>query len=113
MTDERFHGASSFVSRMCSQHHADWQPSDARGDALSFCVPLAQSHACQRGIREHAEWNQPTARAALASSQIVPDDLKVIDGYVRELRASGAFPDGPDAGGACFQPVVDSNIAAL
>ena len=62
-------------------------------------------------VREHAVRNQPIARAALPSGQIVPDDPKVVDGYVRELRAAGAFPDGPDIGRSRLQPLVDANVA--
>ena len=33
-------------------------------------------------------------------------------GYVRELRAAGAFADRPDPGRARLQPVIDANVAA-
>jgi len=38
----------------------------------------------ERRVREQAVWNQPIARGALSSGQIVPDDSKVVDGRVRE-----------------------------
>ena len=46
------------------------------------------------------------------SGQIVPDDPKIIDGYVGELRATGAFPHGPDSGRTGLQSLVDANVAA-
>ena len=33
-------------------------------------------------------------------------------GYVRELRAAGAFADRPDVGRARLQPLVDADVAA-
>ena len=54
---------------------------------------------------------EPIARAALPSSQIVPDDSKVVDGYVRELGATGGFPQGPDTGCSRLQPLIDANVA--
>src|SRR6266446_3948173 len=56
---------------------------------------------------------RPPQDGRVLSRQIFPNDLKVIDRDVRELRAPGSFPDSPDAGGARLQPVVDPDIAAL
>ena len=72
---------------------------------------FAQTHAGKGRVREHAVWNQPIARAALPSGQIVPNDPKVVDGYVRELWATGAFPDGPDLGRTGLQPLIHANVA--
>ena len=44
-------------------------------------------------------------------AKIVPDDPKVVDGYVRELWAAGTFADGPDLGRARLQPLIDANVA--
>jgi len=74
------------------QHSARRQPRDARGDPLALRFAFAQPHAGKWRVGEHAVRNQPIARAALPSRQIVPDNLKVVDGYVRELWAAGAFP---------------------
>jgi len=43
---------------------------------------------------------------------IIPDDPKIVVGDVRELRAAGAFPHGPDVGGARLQPPIDADVAA-
>ena len=45
-------------------------------------------------------------------AQIVPNDPKVVEGYVGELRAAGAFPDRPDFGRGRFQALIDSDVAA-
>src|SRR5262249_41997700 len=63
-------------------------------------------------VCEHAVRNQPIARAAIAAGEIVPDDAKVILGYVRELWAAGAFAASPDIGRRCLQPLIDANVAA-
>src|SRR6185437_2433195 len=57
---------------------------------------FAQPHVGEWRVREHAIWDQPVARAAIPSGQIILDDPEVVDRYVRELRAAGAFTDGPD-----------------
>ena len=87
-TDKNLHETLCFVRRLCSQHRAHRQLRHPRGDALAL---RAQSHVGEWRVREQAVWNQPIARAALASGQVVPDDSKVVDGYVRELWTTGAF----------------------
>ena len=61
-------------------------------------------------VCELAVGNQPVARAAFAAGEIVPDDAKVVVGYVRELRAAGTFAHGPDIGRGRLQPLVDANV---
>jgi len=78
----------SFLDRLHPQHSAHREPRDTRGDALALRFAFGQPHAGKLRVREHAVWNQPIARAALPSGQIVPNDPKVVDGYVRELWAS-------------------------
>src|SRR5712692_7949677 len=96
LTDQNLHETLPFVGRLRPQHCAHRQSRDAHGDPLASRVAFAQSHVGEGRVREHAVWNQAVARAALASGQIVPNDPKVVAGYMRELRATGAFPDGPD-----------------
>ena len=78
----------------------------------AFRFALAQSDVSEGRVREHAVRDQPIARAAVAAGEIVTDDAKVILGCVRELRAAGAFPNGPDIGRRRLQPLIDANIAA-
>src|SRR5271170_8302966 len=66
----------------------------------------------ERRVREHAIGDQPIAGRALAARKIVTNDPKVVFGYVGELRAAGAFADGPDLGRTRLQPLVDANKAA-
>src|SRR5260370_17790941 len=62
---------------------------------------------------EPPTWHQPITRAALATGRVVPDDAKVIDRDVGELRAARAFADGPDIGRGRFQPLVHANVSAI
>ena len=78
--------------------------------ALRFA--FAQSHVGEGRIGEHTVWHQPIARAAVRSRQIIPDDQKIVVGYMGKLRASGAFPESPDIGRRRLQPLVDANLAA-
>src|SRR5215470_17080413 len=66
----------------------------------------------ERGISEHAIRNQPAMPAAISACQIVTYDPKIVFGYVRELRAAGAFPYSPYLRRTRFQPAVDANITA-
>src|SRR6516225_10589941 len=66
----------------------------------------------ERRISKHAIWNQPVARAAISSNQIVPNNAKIVLRHVRELRAAGAFSDCPDFGRSCFKALIDADIAA-
>jgi hypothetical protein len=111
LSDKSLHKALRFARRLCAQHRAHRQPRDAHGDALASRIAFAQSHVGKWRVCEQAVWNQPIARAALPSIQIVPDDSKVVDGYVRELGATGRFPQGPDTGRSRLQPLIDPNVA--
>src|SRR4029077_4162797 len=111
-TDKNLHVALCFVRRRGSPNSAHRQPRDARGDALALRFALAQSDASEWRLREHAVRNQPITRAALRTGQIVPDDAKIVDGYMRKLRAAGAFPNSPDIGRIRLQPLIDANVAA-
>jgi hypothetical protein len=93
------------------EHGADRQCRDAGVDAPALCVDVAQPDPGELRVREHAVWNQPTARAARASGQVVPDDPEVVRRHVRELRTPRAFTDGPDMGCTGLQPLVDANEA--
>src|SRR5260221_6289315 len=113
LTHKRLHEPLSFVDRLRPQHGAHGQPRIPRGGALASRFDFAHSHTRERRVREHAVWNQPIARAARRSGQIVANDAKIVLGYVRELWAAGAFPDGPDLGRTRVQPLIDANIAAI
>src|SRR5262245_42310958 len=109
--DKSLHEALCFVCCLRPQYSARRKPRYARRDALALRFAFAQAHASEWRLREHAVWNQPIARGALPSGQIVPDDPKVVDGYVREVRGTGAFPYSPDTGRCRLQPVIDMNVA--
>src|SRR6202167_3576567 len=110
--DESLHEAQCLAARLRPQHSAHRHPGDAHLDALTFRLAFAQSHVRERRIREHAVGNQPIARAAPPSGQIVANEPKVVFGYVRELRAAGAFAERPDIPRTRLQPIVDADITA-
>jgi hypothetical protein len=97
LTDKSFHEALSLIGRLRPEHRVHRQPSDSCDDASAFGFAFAQPYMRKRRVSEHAIWNQPIARAAISSCQIVTNDTKIIFGYMRELWAAGAFPKGPYA----------------
>src|SRR5260370_24194845 len=82
-----------------------------RGHPLALLFALAQSDVSEGRIREHTVGAQPIARAAVAAGKIVPDDPKIVVGYVRKLRTAGTFAHGPDIGCRCLEPLIDANVA--
>src|SRR6516165_6974906 len=110
--DENLHEALRFACRRGPPYSIHRQSRDPRIDASALRFALAQSDVRERRLGEHAVWNQPIARTALASSQIVPDDPKVVDRDVRKLRTAGAFSNRPDTRHRRLQPLIDTNIAA-
>jgi hypothetical protein len=54
-------------------------------------LTFADADTGQWRIGEHAEGHEAIAGAALATGQIVANDLKVINGDVRELGAAGTL----------------------
>src|SRR5258706_7879731 len=64
----------------------------------------------KRRVSEHAIGNQPIAGIAISSGQIVANNPKIVFGYMRELRAASAFPDGPHVRCAGFEPVIDPDV---
>jgi hypothetical protein len=110
--DQSFHKAFFLAGGLRPEHRTHRQARDAGDDTLTFRFALVQSDACERRIGEHAERNQPVARAAVSAGQIVPNNPKVVFGHVGELRAAGAFADGPNVGRGRFQSIIHTNIAA-
>ena len=78
---------------------------------MALHIAFAQPHTGEWRVREHAVGNQPVARGSLRSGQIISNDPEVVEGYVRELWAAGAFPHRPDLGRTRLQPLVDPDIA--
>src|SRR5262249_58508612 len=56
---------------------------------------------------------QPVGRAALAARHVVPDDAEVVERDVSEVRAAGAFADGPDIRCGRPQPFVHADVAEV
>ena len=109
--DERLHEAARLGDRPRPQHGAHRQLRDAHLDAAAPGLAFVQADPRERRVREQAEGDEPVARGAIAPGQIVPDDAKVVEGDVGELRAAGALADRPDIGRARLQPVVDRDVA--
>ena len=112
LTEKSFHEALSLIGRLRPKHRVHRQPSDPCDDASAFRFAFAQPYMGKRGVSEHAIWNQPIARAAISSCQIVTHDTKIVFGYVRELWAAGAFPEGPHVWRTRLQSVIHANVAA-
>jgi hypothetical protein len=112
VANKSFHKALPLIGRLRSKHRIHRQPCDANEDTLAFRFAFAKPYASERGISEHAIWNQPIAGAAISSCEIVTYDSKIIFGYVRELWTSGAFPDGPHIWRTCLQSAIDANVTA-
>src|SRR5262249_37334374 len=113
LTDDRLHEAVALVGRLRPQHRGRRQLRHARGHALASRVALAAPDVGGGRIREHDVGDQPSARGAIASGQVVQNDPEVVDGHVRELRAAGAFSDGPDPGRGGLEPLVDPHVPAV
>src|SRR4029077_10294245 len=112
LINKSFHEALSLIGCLRPQRRVHRQPRDPSDDALAFRFAFAQPYTGKRRVSKHAIWNQPIARAAISSCQIVTHDTKIVFGYVRELWAAGAFPQGPDAWRTRLQPVIHANVAA-
>jgi hypothetical protein len=112
VADKSFHKALSPISRLRPEYRLHWQPCDACNDPSEFRFAFTQSYMGERGISEHAVWNQPIMCGPISSRQIITDDPKIVFGYVRELWAAGALSHGPDVWRTRFQPTIDANVTA-
>ena len=102
-----------FIGRVGPEDSAHRQPRNAHGNALVLRLALGQSHMGELRIGEHAVRHQAVARTAIPPGQIVLDDPKVVDGYVREQRAAGTLSDRPHIGRGRLQPLIDANVTAI
>jgi hypothetical protein len=71
---------------------------DTHWYAVAPRLAFAHSNVGERKIGEHVVCDEPIARAALSSSQIVPHNSEIIGGDMRKLRATAAFSHGPHVG---------------
>src|SRR5262249_30054546 len=107
--DEYLHEALGFARRLCPEHTAYRQLRHADIETLALRLGLAQSHVGKRGVGEHAIRDESIARAALAPGQIVRWYPDVAARHVSDWRAPATFANGPAAGWARLQPLVDTN----
>jgi hypothetical protein len=112
VANKSFHKALPLIGRLRPKYRIHRQPCNAGEDTLAFRFAFAKPYASERGISEHAIWNQPIAGAAISSCEIVTYDSKIVFGYVRELWTAGAFPDGPYIWRTCLQSAIDANVTA-
>lgn len=67
----------------------------------------------ERRINEHTIGHEPAHLGTVPASQVVPDDAKVVERDVGELRAAGALADGPRVGRGGLEPLIHANVAAV
>src|SRR6516165_4093662 len=112
VANKSFHKALPLIGRLRPKYRLHRQPCNAGEDTLAFRFAFAKPYASERGIGEHAIWNQPIAGAAISTCEVVTYDSKIVFRYVRELWTASAFPDGPHIWRACLQSAIDANVTA-
>src|SRR5580698_6317618 len=112
VADQGFHEAFPLIGGLRRKHGVHRQLCDANVEALTRRLAFAQPDARERRVGEQAIWNKAIARAAIPAGEIVTYDPEIVFGYMRELRASGAFPDRPYVCRTRLQPLVDTNEPA-
>src|SRR5262249_26433185 len=112
VANKGFHKALPLIGGLRPKYRIHRQPCNAGKHTSAFCFAFAKPDASERRIGEHAVWNQPIARGAISSREIVTYDSKIVFGYVRKLWTASAFPDGPYVWRACLQFAIDANVTA-
>src|SRR5262249_35126425 len=82
VANKSFHKALPLIGRLRPKYRLHRQPCNAGEDTLAFRFAFAKPYVSERGIGEHAIWNQPIAGAAISSCETVTYDSKVVFGYV-------------------------------
>src|ERR1035438_4932211 len=85
----------------------------AIGDVLFLCFGLAQSDVCHLWISEQGEGNLSASGDAAAAGEVVTEDAEVVEGDVCELRTTGYFAVGPNAGCRGFELFVHLDVATV
>jgi hypothetical protein len=101
------------IGRLGPKNRIHWQACNAGDNTLAFRFARAKPYPSERGISEHAIWNQPIAGATISSSEIVTYDSKIVFGDVRELRTTGALTEGPYIWRTCLQSAIDADVIAF
>ena len=112
VANKSFHKTLPLIGRLGRKNRIHWQACNAGDDTLAFRFARAKPYASERGISEHAIWNQPIAGATISSCEIVTYDSKIVFGDVRELRTAGALTEGPYIWRTCLQSAIDANVTA-
>src|SRR5262249_36774749 len=63
-------------------------------------------------VGEHAVGNEPVASDTAAAGEVLPNDPEIVDRHVSEVRAAGAFANGPNTRRGGLQPLIDLDVAA-
>src|SRR5262245_61196681 len=66
----------------------------------------------KRRIGKHAVWDQPMARVAISSGQVVPDYAEIVLRHMGKLWAARPIGKCPEASRGGFETLVDAHVAA-
>src|SRR5205807_3084414 len=109
--DERLHEPG--VLRRCQspQDRPDGQLCYTHGYASGARLPFAHPDPGEGWIYEHAKRHEPPLGRPVSAAQVVPDDAKVVERDMGELRAPCALADPPGVGRRRLQAFVHPNVA--
>src|ERR1700733_1132370 len=108
--DECLHEAACLGERDGAEVGGHWDLRQAIRDSVCLGFGFVEANSCQLGVGEDAEWDLTTCGDAIAAGEVVADDAKVIERDVGKFWGAGALADGPDAGRACLEPLVNFDV---
>jgi hypothetical protein len=111
--NEGFHEDSGFGKRSGSLYRAERDFRQAIRHATLVGLRFIQTDPSKLGVREQAERHFPSGGNAMTAQDIVVDDVEVIFGDVREVRAPGALAHCPDIGRGGFQALIHFDIPTV
>jgi hypothetical protein len=109
--DQRFHESAYLHERTRAQHRRHWGFEQAVCDALCLCFCLAETYARELRVCEEAKRNLAAGGQVIAAGDIVVHDAKIVFADVGELGTARHFANGPDAGRAGLEPLIDLDIS--
>jgi hypothetical protein len=71
VANKTFHETLHLIGRLRPKDRLHRQPCNADQDTLAFRFTFTKPYASERGISEHAIWNQPIVGAAISSCEVV------------------------------------------
>jgi len=111
--NQRFHKTARLGKGACSQDRRHRNLRQPIGDTLSFRLRFAQADSGEFRIGKKTKGHLPSRGDARLAHEVIPDDPKIVERDIGEMRAARAITHGKHIWRGRFESFINFNLAML